>query len=145
MATHEECDKDGGCLNTPEDWKAYRASGTMPPLRYRHWIESDPVTQLSRLHALQVSGARNIGLGPGEAEVNANQTPQEASDELHRVAECCGYMAGKLSNDNGNGRRSVGVFKAFGPFRIEWDNGKLARIIQGDEKERVYWDAKEAW
>lgn len=147
MATHEDCEKDGGCLNTQEDWKAYRATGIMPPMRYRNWIESDPVTQMSRLHAFQVSGARNIILGPGEAEVNTKQTPQKASEQLHAVAEACGYMVSRLTPEE-NGRRTLTVYKDFGPFRIEWEAGKLSRIIQGGEdgkKERVFWDAQEAF
>ncbi len=143
MATHEDCDKDGGCLSTPADWAEYRATGKMPPSRYRHWIESTPMEQMERLHALQASGARNIILGPGEAEVNAKQTPQEASAQLHDCAEQCGYMVGKLSHDNGNGRQSLAVFKDYGPFLIVWEGGKLARIMQGEaDKERVFWIAE---
>lgn len=146
MATHEACEKDGGCLNTPEDWEAYRAGKEMPQFRYRWWEESTPMAQMERLHALQVSGARSIVLGPGEAEVNTRSTPQEASASLHHVAEECGYMVGNLSHDKGDGKRSLTVWKEWGPFRIEWDGGKLARIWQGKPgQERVFWDAGRAW
>lgn len=147
MATHEPCDKDGGCLNTPEDYAQYRASGVMPAMRFRHWVEApSPMAQIERLHALQVSGARNIVLGPGEAEVNARQTPQEASAQLHDCAEQCGYMVGRLTEDQSEGERSLTVFKDFGPFRVEWKHGQLVRIMQGEEgRERVFWDAGEAW
>ena len=147
MATHEDCDKDGGCLNTAEDYAKYRASGVMPPMRYRHWIESNPMEQIERLHAMQLSGARNIILGPGEAEVNTKQTPEEASAQLHDCAEQCGYMVGRLT-DAGEGLRTLAVYKDYGPFRIEWKDGKLDRIVQGGEdgkKERTFWSAARAW
>lgn len=146
MATHEDCNKDGqDCLSTPEDWAQYRTTGKMPPNRYRHWIESTPMEQMERLHALQLSGARQIVLGPGEAEVNTRQSPEEASKHLHHVADECGYMVGRLTPDRGDGKQSLTVCKDFGPFRIEWEGGRLARIIQGDKKEGVFWDALKAW
>lgn len=148
MATHEDCDKDGGCLHLPEDYAAYyRAAGDMPPLRYRHWVESTPQEQMARLHALQLSGARNIVLGPGEAEVNTRWTPQEASEELHRVAEQCGYGVDNLTHDAGDGKRSLTVHKDFGPFRLEWEGGKLARIFRGQNKikPRIFWSAEALW
>lgn len=145
MATHEDCDKDGGCLSTSEDYAQYRATGVMPPMRYRHWIESSPQEQMGRLHALQLSGARNIVLGPGEAEVNVKWTPEEASKELHRVAEQCGYMVGRLTPDNGDGKQSLTVYKDFGPFIIEWEAGRLVRITQRSEEPRIFWDARRAF
>ena len=145
MATHEDCEKDGGCLHTKEDYAQYRATGVMPPMRYNNWVESNPMEQMERYHALQLTGARNIILGPGEAEVNTKQTPQEASDQLHDVAEQCGYMVGRLTPDNGDGKQSLTVYKDFGPFIIEWENGKLTKIMQGDKKPCIYWQAGRAF
>lgn len=146
LATHEDCEKSGGCLNTPEDYAKYRECGVMPPMKYSNWIESDPMEQMARLHDMQASGARNIVLGPGEAEINAKQTPQEASVQLHDCAEQCGYLVGSLSHDNGNGRQSLAVFKDYGPFLIVWEDGKLARIVQGKaDRESIFWDAQAAY
>lgn len=139
LATHEDCDKDGGCLTLPEDYAKYRATGIMPPSRYRHWVESNPLEQLTRLHELQKSGARNIVLGPGEAEVNARWTPHEASENLHRVACECGYMVSKLGRKF-SGLWELVVFKDFGPFLIQWDEAGLLCIKQGKETPlSVFW------
>ncbi len=147
MATHEDCEKDGGCLNTKEDWAAYRASPTreMPPMRFRHWVESNPMEQMSRLHALQASGARNIVLGPGEAEVNVKQSPKQVSRELHDTAEQCGYYVSRLSAMGADGVQFLTVQKDFGPFMIEWVDGQLVRIKQGDQFDRVFWSVAEAY
>ena len=146
MATHEECYTGGGCLNTPEDYAEYRNCGVMPPMRYRNWVESNPMEQIERQHRLQVEGKRQIVLGPGEAEVNTNQSPEEASKHLHYVAEECGYMGERLTPDAGDGKQSLTVFKDFGPFRIEWENSQLSRIMQGEKgEERRFWQRSAAW
>lgn len=137
IATHEKCD---GCLNTSADYEKYRTCGVMPPNRYQNWVESDPLTQMKRFHEMQVSGARNIVLGSGEAEVNANDTPQKTSENLHYVAEECGYGVDNLTHDRGDGKRSLTVWKDFGPFRIEWEHGRLVRILRG-ENQGVFWEA----
>lgn len=90
-------------------------------------------------------GARNIVLGPGEAEVNAKQTPAEASAQLHDCAEQCGYMVSRLTADSGDGVQFLVVYKDFGPFTIEWRHGKLSRIMQGEKKPRVFWETGRAF
>ena len=142
LATHEDCNNNDGCLHLKEDYATYGRTGKMPPMRFRNWIESSPQEQLKRLHDLELAGARNIVLGPGEAEVNTRQTPQEASTNLHDVAEQCGYMVDNLTPDKGDGKRSLTIWKDYGPFRIEWENGRLIRIVQGEKKPRVFWSAK---
>ena len=140
LATHEDCDKNGGCLRTEADYGTYGRTGKLPPFRYLNWVESNPVEQMSRLHALQLAGVRNIVLGPGEAEVNAKWTPHDTAKSLHHVAEECGYVVDNLTHDRGDGKQSITVWKDFGPFRVEWLNCKLERILSG-EKGRVFWEA----
>lgn len=153
MATHEKCGTPGEpseCLHTPKDWEGMRKPGRLSdmPMRYLHHVESGPIEQMARLHALEVKGDRNILLGPGEAEVNIKDTPQQVSDNLHMVAEACGYMCDRLNHDGD--KTSLVIYKDHGPFRIEWEGGKLARVLRvrndGKTFRGVVWMAtREAW
>lgn len=167
MATHEKCGgspfpsghpdqhrpenwpEGAECLHRPADWKQYRDTGKFPPFRYLHHVESGPLEQMEGLHRLELSGARNILLGPGEAEVNIKDTPQQVSDNLHDVAEQCGYMCDRLKHDGD--KTTLTIHKDWGPFRIEWEGGKLARImrvrLKGTDEvgARVVWAVREAW
>lgn len=145
MATHEDCEKDGGCLHIKTDYEQYRTVGIMPPMRYRHWIESSPQEQMGRYHDMQVKGERSITLGPGEADVFTTSTPEETSRQLHHVAEHCGYGIGNLTKHD-DGRQTLKVWKDYGPFEIEWKDSVLMRIYQGEEKARVtFWDRSAQW
>jgi len=128
LATHEKCDKPD-CLHTPEDYRTSRTNGCMPPPRFLNWKESNPVEQMSRLHAMQVSGKRSIVIGgSGEAEVNAKQTPAECSKQLHYVAEQCGYFAGNLKQ-NPDGSAEI-IISTEGTYKIIWGaDGKLSKIM----------------
>ncbi len=144
LATHEACSgKDGDCLHAPGD------KLMSDPFRYRFWVPSTPMEQMERLHALQVKGDRCILLGSGEAEVYATQTPQEASKQLHYVAEQCGYLVGRLVPGANEWDYTLDVYKDWGPFRIEWQAGQLVRVWKlsddGNRTLSVFWDRAKAW
>ena len=122
--THENCDD---CLHTPEDYETYRTIGRMPPFRFLHHVESDPLTILCRLHALQLLGKRPITLGPGEADIYATSSPEATSKHLHYVAGECGYLCHMLRKD-AFGDVTLQLNKHGGPFVMRWRKDVLVSV-----------------
>ena len=88
-----------------------------------------PGNWLRALQAAEESGIRSIVIGgQGEAEVNANDSPDATEKNLHYVAEQCGYYVGKLHRDGGG--VCLDIQTSEGRFRIVWAalTRKLMRI-----------------
>lgn len=136
-ATHEKCDD---CL-TPPGWKGEphevgvwnKGNGETEPIiqdtyAYANWAEGTLGESLERLHALEVSGARNIVIGgSGEAEVNSKWTVKEAHHRLCRVSKDCGYMT---SSPRFDGERACIRIQGSwnGPRFLFWVSGVFDHI-----------------
>lgn len=125
-ATHEKCD---GCLTAPAG----------QPYPYRNWVESTLGEALERLHAMEVSGERNIVIGGmGEAEVNAKWTVREAYKQLCHVSECCGYYTESPIHEGDETRiRISGGDWPGGPRILVWKSGAFESIRR--ESGRATW------
>ena len=130
--THEACD---GCLHTAEDYAAYRTCGRMAPFRYLHHVPSDPLSILTHLHDMQLSGKRCITLGDGEADIYATSSPEETSKHLHYVACECGYICHQLQKD-AFGNTTLRLDKDGGPYQMLWKDGVLMRVLEGGA---IFW------
>jgi hypothetical protein len=135
-ATHEQCD---GCLcppgwvGTPEVVGESIQGDVRKPIiqnsfAHANWVESSLGEALERIHALEVSGGRNIVIGgSGEAEINAKWTVREAYKKLCYVSECCGYMTRAPVFD---GDKTIIVIAGSwnGPRYLIWVSGVFERI-----------------
>ena len=112
-ATHEQCD---GCLGNPP-------AGA--PFAYKHWTPGDGI---ARRRELEKSGQRNIVIGGvGEAEVNVNWTPDEAFQNLSKVAQACGYFVARSRQWNSL-CHELEILTPAGHFRLTWHHGKFQHI-----------------
>lgn len=118
MATHTGCD---GCLsNTPRG----------EPFPYRNW---EPGNWLRELHRAEVLGYRNIVIGgQGEADFCSKAVPEAVAKLLHRVAEECGYLVGRLVQQGQDKRLKV---HAHGCYVIHWHDDQLVRITTDEGRD----------
>lgn len=115
-ATHEKCN---GCLTAPAG----------EPYPYRNWVESTLGEALERIHAMEVSGERNIVIGgSGEAEVNAKWTAREAYEHLCHVSECCGYYTAPPIHEGDETRIEISGGDWCGSRVLVWKSGAFDRI-----------------
>ena len=138
LATHAGC---GHAHMGTSDYCLWQGEPSKPgePYAYRNWEAGNPWTDLLRMER---EGSRNIVLGgQGEAEVNANDTPEETSRNLHHVAEECGYLCETLGHKNGLDVLTVHV--EAGTFTITWKDRKLGTIYReyAGGTERPWWPA----
>lgn len=152
MATHEKCD---GCLSTEEDYAEYRrimdGNKGKPvsqwvkaelPNRYLHWEEGNWIERVIRF---ELEGRRNIVIGgQGEAEANAQWTPERTAEHLHYVAGECGYQCGNLRRGSEDDRLQISTSE--GTFELVWDKvGKLQRIYDVNNLKGWQWTNVNPW
>ena len=112
LATHAKCN---GC----DDHQNHEPGNWMMDLARQH-----------------ISGEKSLVIGwQGEAEVNVNDTPDEAYKELYRVSEQCGYMTSWPA------RRgeiiTIDIYTTEGLFRLKWTDGKLSHIVRMNPHENT--------
>jgi len=124
MATRAKCDD---CGHGPEDDILH------DPFRYLNHEPGNWRMDLARQH---ISGEESLVIGwQGEAEVNVNDTPDEAYKELCRVSEQCGYMTSRPAR---RGKMiTIDIYTTEGLFRLKWTDGKLSHIVRMNPHENT--------